>query len=366
MSNFRRRRFVLIAVASLAGAALIGACGGSGSAADTTAVEVTDTETTLAPEVPTFPLTGTELTDPDAMMRPALAAKIDNHPAARPQTGLNVADIVYEENVEKLTRFAAIFHSVGSDPVGPLRSGRTQDIDILGSFNKPLFAWSGGNRKVTTAINQSDIVNVGWSASKGKGGYYRESSRKIPHNLYAKTTDLWTLSPEGSLAPAPQFLYRGVSDAAPATATPIAGAKVSMDNVPIYWEWDAAKSLFMRSSLNVRRVLEPHTSMTGDTEEHIGAHNVVVLYVKYVASAADPKSPDAQTVGNGVGFVLTNGTILDVTWERADRTTPFTLKDTSGAVVRMTPGRTWVLLARDNKLAPVGVGVDPKTVDWPK
>jgi hypothetical protein len=168
------------------------------------------------------------------------------------------------------------------------------------------------------------------------------------------------------MAPAPQFLYRGVSDAMPATATPITGAKVSMDNVPIYWEWDAAKSMFMRSSLNVRRVLEPHTSMTGETEEQIGAHNVIVLYVKYVASAADPKSPDAQTVGNGIGFVLTNGSLIEITWERTDRTLPFTFKDSGGAVVRMTPGRTWILLARDNKLAPVGVGVDPKTVDWPK
>ena len=106
--------------------------------------------------------------------------------------------------------------------------------------------------------------------------------------------------------------------------------------------------------------------MTGETEEQIGAHNVVVLYVKYEASAADPKSPEAQTVGTGVGYVLTNGSIIEVTWERTDRTLPFTLKDSSGTVVRMTPGRTWVLLARDKKLATVGAGVDPKTVDWPK
>jgi hypothetical protein len=367
MSKSSRRVLGFVAIATLGGSAALGACGGGGdSSADTTAVVAQDSQTTVAPAVPTFPLLGTELTDEAVMARPALAAKIDNHPAARPQVGLNIADIVFEENVEKLTRFAAVFHSAGSDPVGPLRSGRTQDIDILGSFNKPLFAWSGGNSKVTNAINKSDLVNVGWSASKGKGGYGRDSSRKAPHNLMARTTDLWTLSPEGSSAPPAQFLYRGPSDATPTTAIPIVGAKVSMDNVPVYWEWDAAKGLFMRSSLNVRRVVEPHMTFTGETEEQIGAHNVVVLYVKYAPSPADPNSPEAQSIGTGVGYVLTNGAIIDVTWERADRLQPFTLKDSTGTVVRMTPGRTWVLLARDKKLATVGVGVDPKTVDWPK
>lgn len=367
MSKSSRRTSVVVSLITLTGSVALAACGGGGgdAASDTTAI-VSEDVTTTVPAVPTFPLLGTELTDPAVMSRPALAAKIDNHPAARPQYGLNSADIVFEENVEKLTRFAAVFHSVGSDPVGPLRSGRTQDIDILGSFNKPLFAWSGGNSKVTNAINKSDIVNVGWSASKGKGGYGRDSSRKAPHNLMARTTDLWTLSPEGSSAPPAQFIYRSASDAIPTTATAVAGAKVSMDNVPVYWGWDAAKGLFMRSSLNSRRVLEPHNAITGETEEQIGAHNVVVLYVKYAASPADPKSPEAQTVGNGVGYVLTNGSIIEVTWERTDRLMPFTLKDSTGTIVRMTPGRTWVLLARDKKLATVGAGVDPKTVDWPK
>ena len=219
---------------------------------------------------------------------------------------------------------------------------------------------------MTNAVNSSDLVNVGWSASKGKGGYGRDSSRKAPHNLMARTTDLWKLAPEGSSAPPVQFTYRSASDAIPSTATPIAGAKVSMDNVPVYWQWDAGTSLFLRSSQNTRRVLEAHNTISGEKTEQVSAHNVVVLYVKYEASPADPKSPEAQTIGTGKGFVLTNGAIIEVTWERADRLMPFTLKDSAGAVVRMTPGRTWVLLARENKLATVGAGVDPKTVDWPK
>ena len=174
------RTLVRLSVATVL-VSVLAACGGGGTSSDSTA-DVIDPLTTT-PAVPGYPLTGLPITDQAAATRVALAAKIDNHPAARPQTGLNKADIVFEENVESLTRFAAVFHSQGSDPVGPLRSGRTQDIDILASFNQPLFAWSGGNYLVTKAINASDMVNVGYSASRGKGGYYREKTMKAPHNL---------------------------------------------------------------------------------------------------------------------------------------------------------------------------------------
>ncbi|MFM8003069.1 MAG: DUF3048 domain-containing protein, partial [Actinomycetota bacterium] len=100
--------------------------------------------------------------------------------------GLNQADIVFEENVEQLTRFAAVFHSQGSDPVGPVRSGRLQDIDLLASLNSPLFAWSGGNSKVTAAIRKSTMVDLSHSAANEAGGYKRESSRVAPHNLLAE------------------------------------------------------------------------------------------------------------------------------------------------------------------------------------
>ena len=198
------RTLVRLTVATVL-VSILAACGGGGSSSDTTAW--VDPLTTTPP-VPGYPLTGLPITDKAAASRVALAVKIDNHPASRPQTGLNKADIVFEENVESLTRFAAVFHSQGSDPVGPIRSGRTQDIDILASFNKPLFAWSGGNYRVTKVVNASTMVNVGYSASRGKGGYYREKTMKAPHNLYAKTSNLWTLAPEGSAAPNPQLLFR--------------------------------------------------------------------------------------------------------------------------------------------------------------
>jgi len=356
----RRNRLTKLAVAVVA-TSLLAACGGGSTSSGDDSTPGGSTGDGNNKVGTTYPLLGTPVTDPAAAARVAIACKIDNHPNARPQNGLNKADIVFEENVEGLTRFAAVFHSQGSDPVGPLRSGRTQDIDILASFNKPLFCWSGGNSRVTRAINASSLVNVGYSASRGKGGYYRAKDKRIPHNLYAKTSNLWTLAPEGSGPPVPQFTYRGSSDAKPATSTAVDGAKVSMYNVKVFWKWDTASGSFMRFNENLKREMEPHMADDGQ----VSAKNVVVLYVTYRRSKADRKSPHAVTTGTGTGFVLTDGGLIEVKWERNDPDLPFTFTDSAGAVVRFTPGRTWVEVAFKNSLAPVGPGVDPSKVKWP-
>lgn len=352
-----RRSIAALAVLSLVGAA----CGGGGSSSDTLTPSDSTVESGDVETGPVYPLTGLPVTDEDAVKRMALVVKIDNHPASRPQSGLNKADIVFEENVEGTTRFAAVFHSQGSDPVGPIRSGRTQDIDMVGSMNKPLFAWSGGNDRVTRAVNSSTLVNVGHSASKGKGGYYREKTRKAPHNLYARTSNLWTLAPAEGAPPAQQFSYRGPSDARPATAAPVDGGKVQMFGIKVFWKWDSASGSFVRFMQNTKGELEPHEA----DGSQVAAKNVLVLFHTYLRSKADRKSPHAKTTGNGTGHVMTDGTVIPVTWTRKTADEPYLLRDSAGAVVRLTPGNTWIEVASKNVFAKVDPGVDPKSVAWP-
>ena len=117
---------------------------------------------------------------------PALVVKIDNHPQARPQSGLSQADVVYEEIVEGITRFFAVFHSATSDPVGPIRSARTTDVNLLAQLNHPLFAWSGGNKGVVKALKQANVAtDLGASTGNNAraGGYYRDASRRAAPQL---------------------------------------------------------------------------------------------------------------------------------------------------------------------------------------
>ncbi len=348
---------------------LVACGGGSSGSTPTTSVPSTvpETTTTVSPStlpetttttipVPVMPLTGLPVVDEAAAVRPAIVAKIDNHPGARPQSGLNSADIVYEENVEKWTRFAAVFHSTGSDPVGPLRSGRTQDIDLVTSLNKPLFLWSGGNASVTSAIGKSSLVNMSASAASNGGGFFRSTDKKAPHNLFSKTTNIWALDGGRGGTPPPQFTYRDASTGV--TGTEVAGLKLTMDgSMRAAWRWNADTGKFLRFHDST-----PHADAEGS---QVAFDNVVVIQCEYTISAADPRSPEAQTVGTGPVWVYSAGTVVEGTWNRPDNMSPWNLEDSKGNPIGLTPGRTWVELIRAGQAVVVPAGSDFDAVAWP-
>lgn len=310
---------------------------------DSTLPATTTTElitTTTAVPVPVYPLTGLPVTDPAIAARPALVVKIDNNKSARPQSGLNEADIVFEEIVEVQTRFAAVFQSQGAEPVGPIRSGRTQDVLLLGSLNRPLFLWSGGNPGVTAAIEGSDFVNLSAQRSSvyGPAGFFRSDQRSSPHDLYASSNGAWSLAPADAAPPAQQFQYLAPGVAAAGTAQ--AGVNLEMDGLSVEWRFDAASGTYLRSNGGT-----PHMdALSGQ----VSTNNVVVMFVDYQPSAADGNSPEAQTIGSGEVWVFTGGVLVKGTWSRADRLQPIAFTDANGAPILLTPGRTWVELARVN------------------
>lgn len=360
MRNHKSRSLFALIVVGL----FVASCGSSSDststesaaepvAGDGTETTVPESTTTTIPIV-RAPLTGAQAPDESVIGRPALVVKIDNHPRARPQWGLNQADIVFEENVEQLTRFAAVFHSQGSDPVGPIRSGRIQDINLLASFNGPLFAWSGGNAQVASAIRKSTMVDLSHSAANEAGGFRRESSRVAPHNLVAETSKLWTLAPAEAKPPMPQFEYRADGETVPTDSKPAGAVKISMDGVDVMWEWSPELLTFVRSQDD-----KPHVDMQ---DVRINAPNVVVVSVVYSKSGS---SPVAKSVGSGEVWVYTAGALIQGSWERIDPLKPFVLKDTKGAVIKLTPGRTWVEVIRVKSAAHITAGIDVASVPYP-
>lgn len=347
----RTTRNITLLVALAAG--LVG-CGGGGDTSPTdssTATESTVRRTTTVPAntvaetsppttavpEPVYPLTGLPITDDTAAARPAMVVKIDNNGRARPQAGLNAADIVFEEIVESQTRFAAVFHSQGSDPVGPIRSGRTQDVDLLGSFNKPLFVWSGGNNGVTRAIEKSDLVDLSaqHNAVYSGGGFFRNSANEPPHDLYAQTSMLWTLAPPDAGPPPQQFQYFAADEEA--TGESASGVDLNMDGLAVEWRFDATG-----------RYLRTNGGRSHDdaVSGQVTTNNVIVMVVTYRASPADANSPEAQTIGSGEVLVFTGGVLIRGTWARADRLSPIELLDANGKTIALTPGRTWIELAK--------------------
>lgn len=355
-------------VAGLAALALVAAaCGGGGgeTADSTTTSSSSTTSTTVRPSTTTStsssttsttvpatirqPLTGQPLDSvDDILLRPALVAKIDNNAAAVPNhSGLAVADIVFEEVVEgRTTRFAAVFHSQSADPLGPIRSGRTQDINLFTSFNEPLFVWSGGNGNVTRAINDSFLINLG---PNNATGYYRGPGR-APHNLYNTTDDIWFQTPEGHPGPPPpHFLYLEADEEFEGAAT--AGVNARVGSERIEWIWNPEFDAFDRS----QRGREHDDKTFG----RIRATNVIVMGVQYLPSVADRRSPEAQTLGEGPAYVFSDGQVIEGTWTRENAFFPIEYLDADGEPIAFNPGNTWIELADVDDVAEGAVEVLP-------
>ncbi len=273
----------------------------------------------------------------DDPTRPVLAVKIDNVVAARPQSGINQADIVYVEEVEGgLTRFAAVFHSTGVDEVGPVRSMRTGDFDLLAQFNSPLFANSGGNRGARQALGESTLIDIG---AASHGGLYYRSGRAAPHNLYTNPLNLWSVGSGPDYltsTPSPIFRFRDAGDPIVGDPAAASGATLDYGQTTIDYEWDGTG--WARSQ---------DGSPTVDSAGlRVAPTTVIIQFTSYVASAADARSPEAITVGNGVAWILTDGQVVRARWRRNEVGDQIEYVDGSGNFVAILPGRTWIEMPR--------------------
>lgn len=270
--------------------------------------------------------------------RPALAVKIDNVDAARPQTGINQADIVFEELVEDgRTRLIAIFHSEDSDPVGPVRSVRTSDIEILSNLGSPLFASSGGNDGARKALRNSTLIDVGHDAQSG--AYVRQSSRRAPHNLFTSTVDLYQRAGDKSSTPPPQLRFRSPGDGLPKNAKAVAGVKVPFGKTNIEYRWNGTG--WARSQNG-----SAHVDSAG---VQAAPPNVIIQFVGYKPSSADGRSPEAIMVGGAPAWILLDGNLIEGTWNRPTLESHTVFRDADDNLVEINPGKTWITLARTDK-----------------
>lgn len=312
-------------------------------AASTTVPESTSSTstTTTIPDVLRMPLTGVPIDDASEIPdRPALVVKISNAPlSVMPQAGLNQADLVIEEVInDSATRIAAVFHSQGVDLVGPVRSGRAQDINLLLALQRPLFAWSGGNAAVTAAIRQSDLIDL---SSINSSGYYRRSGRRSPNDLYSDTEALWEQTTDEAGRPNPVFPY--LRDGDTIDGEPATHVEVVLDSLRAEWDYDEETDGYFRTQ-NGRE----HDTETPDGVEPVWVRNVVVMKADYGRNDFDG-NPDAQVLGSNPVFVFTGGTVQEGQWLRFLPEEPFQLFDNFDDLnpLPLQPGRTWLEIPRN-------------------
>lgn len=282
------------------------------------------------------PLTG-EVVAAGSVNRPALSVKIDNHEDARPHIALNQTDIVFEELVEGgLTRYVAIWHSEVPAEVGPVRSIRPMDPDIITPFGG-LVAYSGGQQQFVAMMQAAPVVNLVFDYDD-TGLFYRADERPGPHDVILKAQEAVGRYPEVA-KPGPQFRFAGPPRLAalPGTPTSTISLRFSDARYPS-WSWDGATGTWLRSQED-----SPDNEASG---ARIAAVNVVTMKVAIDRSYGIV--PKTVMVGSGEAWVSTGGKTIKGTWSKAAQDQPIVLTAEDGTVLPLAPGNTWVELVPDS------------------
>lgn len=286
---------------------------------------------------PSCPLTGEPAPHGLVPDRPALAVKVENLPDARPQAGLERADVVYEEPVEGgITRFIVVYQCRDAARVGPVRSGRTTDPKVLVQFGRPVMGYAGAQAPVVRAIDRAGVIDMNYTIAIS--AYSRDDSRPAPHNLYTSTRSLWKAAKAKDGAPAPVFSYDpelgGRSRKAHTVHLPFSSYS------DVYWKWSRKQAAWLRSHGTVPHVLEDGTQ--------VRAANVVVMQVQVtsgpIVDSAGNHSPEVDLTGSGKAYVFRGGRMIIGRWERASLNDVTTFATKGGTEIHLAPGVTWVEL----------------------
>lgn len=269
--------------------------------------------------------------------KPVLAAKFDNVRAARPHTGLSDADIVYIEPVEGgLGRILAIFSSNRPELIGPIRSARESDLELLSQFGEPAFAYSGAHSKVLPIIGRAALHDV--SPAHAGSAYQRGDTRPAPHNLYARTNELFAKAPKASTTRDIGFRF----------GPPVAGGRPVTEHTVNYPAFSVS---FRWSKADQRWVVsmdgEPLRSTSGPAPQ---PSTVVVQYTSIRPSRFGDKlgnnTPYTDSVGSGRALVLRDGRAYDARWSRPNPGSGTTFRTASGEPLTFAPGQVWVVFAK--------------------
>ena len=334
------RRGGLLAVVAVASVALAGCTQVPTPAPTITPTVVADKTSPPEPVVPVvWPLTGVE---GDVRERPAIAVKIENTGASRPQTGLEHADVVWENIVEfGVSRFVAVYHSTLPAEVGPIRSVRPVDAKIASPL-RGLLAFSGGQSGIVSYLRGTPLQLLSHDA--GDSGFYRVSRRVAPHNVYGSLeTFLRQADSAHRRGPAPEFAFASRPGRATAELEGEQASVIRLSLAPGVaprWTWDAGSGSWLRSEASGAAV-----SAAG---VRLSATNVVVLDVEsydsgYDAQLGEPV-PDMRLEGTGTGILATGGKTIPVTWTKVDRNSPVVLATSDGRAATLAAGNTWVEL----------------------
>lgn len=265
-----------------------------------------------------------------------LAVKFDDTTYAHPQEGVESADVVFVTQVEAgLTRLMGIYSSNYPELLGPIRSARISDIDILAQFGKVGFIYSGAQTKLRPVLAAANIENL--SAERNPPTiYFNDPTRTAPYAMMVKPNLLLEKASELSTATSVGWEHGPKSN----SAKKIESVKISWPNATYEASWSKSEKRFLlkhdgRNNLATSGV-------------HLGSPMMVIQLISITPSEYGDKfggiTPKSHVVGEGVGYLLRNGSATKVNWSRADANSKTVWSLPNGDPAYFAPGQVWFFL----------------------
>lgn len=322
------RRYALTLSVVTAAGLMLTACGGSSSSTSSSGPQKVEGGQSLQQF---WPLTGLKVASGKtaSLDHPVLVAKMDNTVSSQPQVGLSKADLVVEELVEGgLTRLAAFYYSDIPTNVGPIRSMRASDIDVVSPVHASMVT-SGAAPRTIALIRGAKIPFYG----EGSPGMYRSTQRAAPYNLFVHLNEIAKVTKTKATTP-PEYLQFGDGSGLPKgrKVTSI-GAQFSGGHTT---EWQFENGSYHNLNSN---------APAGD---QFPATNVLVLRVRegnagYLDPAGNPV-PKTLLTGKGNALLFHDGRMYAATWHKGKAASPITLTTKSGQKLEVPAGHTWIEL----------------------
>ncbi|OQA53201.1 MAG: putative lipoprotein YerB precursor [candidate division WS2 bacterium ADurb.Bin280] len=298
--------------------------------------------TTKTPELQICQLDGMSYS-PDKANRHPLAVIVENHPDARPQSGLADASIVYEAITEGgITRFMAIFGPTDAKEIGPIRSARLFFMDFLKEYDA-FFAHAGGNEDALANIGNYGIKDLNHS-SKYFQRDYKGRSVASEHTLYSSTDQLYEYAKSKNYN-IDSGSYQTLKFKAD---TPVSeggkGIEINFSGSQTY----AVKWTYNQSTNNYSRFMAAVEHKDRNTGAQITAKNIIIQEVSRTLQPHGSYGSENwvfDTIGSGNAKVLRDGQIIEATWKKADRTSRTKFFDANGTEIQFNPGNTWYEIA---------------------
>lgn len=291
------------------------------------------------PELPPEPIysrvSGRELASADINNRPIYAVQIENSPEARPQSGLDDADIIYEAIAEGgITRFNAVYHDKIPQNIGPIRSLRPYYIDWFLPYDAAI-VHAGGSPQALSDVRSLGLKDLDDGCPTRGGEFMRRITEKwAPHNCYSTGQQILdTMTRRGYKSTFTSGLSRtdGVALATP-TATKI-NLNVSSQLYSVEYRYNSATNTYDRvmggkahSDPENKKQLSPDVVVVPIVGKSIHPNRVHTVY---------------NTIGSGKVYVFQNGGAVEGTWSKQSRSSQWELKDADGNIIELNRGQTW-------------------------